>query len=404
MLCLGDDISSFGGIIDVDFNMQFLSFFVIHTDGEESAASSGKRFKHYQTLEEDTYEDSEIQKFLDDEFKRIVKRKVERNPNSAGAPTKIGRFMVEPGYELGSNQNYNLFQRLRDADTKERFIGIADELVRIYMDTSAVRGGAFIIARSKLNTYFDEPFLFLLKCDFEPKIARISDERNLISQVEMAISARSIKSIQYPHMPEEGILEHWEVKIHQASHARYFEDFLKYVSYEKPLPEVMGEQVVEMVHQYIADKWQEDESSERREEENAVEVWAASEKRDLQEWWTPAQVEVAAAALVEQKPDLPFSFKLDSVTVKGLLADFGASIHFAKHNGRYLVVIEGDSFQFDKGMSPVELIQPLDLVDVMPLIGSKQPKDDDYSSPSDSYNSDHTNVTDKASGNDDVPW
>lgn len=167
----------------------------------------------------------------------------------------------------------------------------------------------------------------------------------------MAISARSIKSIQYPHMPEEGMLEHWELKIHQASHARYFEDFLKYVSYEKPLPEVMGEQVVEMVHQYIADKWQEDESSERREEENAVEVWAASEKRDLQEWWTPEQVEVAAAALVEQKPDLPFTFKLGDVTVKGLLADFGDSIHFAKHNGRYVVVIEGDSFQFDKGMS-----------------------------------------------------
>lgn len=382
----------------MDFNMQYLSFFVIHTDGEESAASSGKRFKHYQTLEEDTYEDSEIQKFLDDEFKRIVKRKVERNPNSASAPTKIGRFMVEPGYELGSNQNYNLFQRLREADSKERFIGIADELVRIYMDTSAVRGGAFIIALSKLNTYFDEPFLFLLKCDFEPKIARISDERSLVSQVEMAISARSIKSIQYPHMPEEGMLEHWELKIHQASHARYFEDFLKYVSYEKPLPEVMGEQVVEMVHQYIADKWQEDESTERREEENAVEVWAASEKRDLQEWWTPEQVEVAAAALVEQKPDLTFSFKLGDVTVKGLLADFGDAIHFAKHNGRYVVVIEGDAFQFEKGMSPVELVQPLDLVDVMPRIGSRKPPEDadsDYS---------YTPAGEGPSHNDDVPW
>ncbi|WP_245600051.1 DUF3900 domain-containing protein [Paenibacillus harenae] len=382
----------------MDFHLQYLSFFVIHTDGEESAASSGKRFKHYQTLDEDSYEDSEIQKFLDDEFKRIVKRKVERNPNTAGAPTKIGRFMVEPGYELGSNQNYNLFQRLRDADSKERFIGIADELVRIYMDTSAVRGGAFIIALSKLNTYFDEPFLFLLKCDFEPKIARISDERNLISQVEMAISARSIKSIQYPHMPEEGMLEHWELKIHQASHARYFEDFLKYVSYEKPLPEVMGEQVVEMVHQYMADKWQEDESTERREEENAVEVWAASEKRDLQEWWPQEQVEVAAASLVEQKPDLPFSFKLDSVTIRGLLADFGASIHFAKHNGRYVVVIEGDSFQFDKGMSPVELLQPLDLTAIMPLIGSKKPPED---AP---YPAGGQEAESGAGRNDEAPW
>ncbi|WP_240644324.1 DUF3900 domain-containing protein [Paenibacillus paeoniae] len=361
----------------MDFRMHYLSFFVIHTDGEQSAASSSKRFKHYQTMDGDDYEHSELKKFLDDEFVRIVKRKVERNPNTANAPTKIGRFMVEPGYELGSNQNYNLFQRLRDADTKDRFLGIADELVRIYMDTSAVRGGAFIIALSTLNTYFNEPFLFLLKCDFEPKIARISDERSLISQVDMAISARSIKSIQYPHMHEEGALEHWELKIHQASHARYFEDFLKYVTYEKPLPEVIGEQVVEMVHQYIADKWQEETSTERSEEVNAVEVWAASEKRDLQEWWTQEQVEHASAALVEQKPELPFTFKLGGVTVKGLLSDFGDSIHFAKHNGKYVVVIEGDGFQFEKGMSPVELLQPRDLSDVLPIIGTSRPSHED---------------------------
>ncbi|RIX51880.1 DUF3900 domain-containing protein [Paenibacillus nanensis] len=353
--------------------MHYLSFYVIQTDGEQSAASSGRRFKHFQTLDEEDYEDSEIKRFLDEEFVRIVKRKVERNPNTANAPTKIGRFMVEPGYELGSNQNYNLFQRLREADSKDRFLGIADELVRIYMDTSAVRGGAFIIALSTLNTFFNEPFLFLLKCDFEPKIARIADERSLITQVDMAISARSIKSIQYPHMPEEGMLEHWELKIHQASHARYFEDFLKYVSYEKPLPEVIGEQVVEMAHQYIADKWQDDETSaERSEELNALEVWAASEKRELQEWWTQAQVESASAALVEQKPDLPFSFKLDGITVKGLLSEFGASLHFAKHNGRYVVVIEGGQFQFDRGMSPIELLQPRDLSEVLPLIGTKR--------------------------------
>ncbi|OUS75915.1 hypothetical protein B1748_13940 [Paenibacillus sp. MY03] len=380
----------------MDFRMEFLSFFVILTDGDGDD-SSGRRFKHYQTLDGVDYEQSEIKIFLDEEFKRIVKRKVERNPNSAGAPTKIGRFMVEPGYELGSNQNYNLFQRLRDADTRERFIGIADELVRIYMDTSAVRGGAFVIARAKLNTYFDEPFLFLLKCDFEPKIARISDERSLISHVEMAISARSIKSIQYPHMPEEGSLDQWELKIHQASHARYFEDFLKYVSYEKPLPEVIGDQVVEMVHQYIANKWQEETSSERSEEENAVEVWAASEKRELQEWWSQEQVETAAAALVEQKPDLPFSFKLGGVTVKGLLSDFGNSLRFAKHNGRYIAVIEGDFFQFEKGMSPVELLQPMELVDVIPLIGTKVEQQEDATG--------RYNESEAAAGSeDDVPW
>jgi hypothetical protein len=37
--------------------------------------------------------------------------------------------------------------------------------------------------------------------------------------------------ISYPFMPEEGILEEHELKINQSSHARYFEDFLKYVEY-----------------------------------------------------------------------------------------------------------------------------------------------------------------------------
>nr|WP_156282238.1 DUF3900 domain-containing protein [Paenibacillus sp. NEAU-GSW1] len=382
--------------------MEYLSFFVIVTDSEDSASS--KRYKHFQTLDEDDYEDSEIKKFVDGEFKRIVKRKAERNPNTENAPTKIGRFMVEPGYELGSNQNYNLFQRLREADSKERFIGIADELVHIYMDTSAVRGGAFIIARVTLNTFFDEPFLFLLKCDFEPNIARIADERNLISQVEMAISARSIKSIQYPHMPEDGVLEHWELKIHQASHARYFEDFLKFVSYEKPLPEVMGDQVVEMVQQFIEEKWVDaPESTERREEENALEIWANSDKRELQEYWSHEQVAAASAALVEQKPDLSFTFKLDSVTIKGLLADFGSAFHFAKHNGRYVVVIEGDSFQFDKGKSPMELLHPPDLADIMDTIGTHRKERTGSDTDRGSAAADAGVMNPDASA-DDVPW
>lgn len=379
----------------MDLTMQFLSFFVIRTEDEGSGG--GKRFKHYQTLDGHDYENSELKRFLDEEFVRILKRKAERNPNTDNAPTKIGRFMVEPGYELGSNGNYNLFQRLRDADTKERFIGIADELVRIYMDTSAVRGGALIIARSKLNAYFDEPFLFVLKCDFEPKIARVSDEKNLISHVEMAISARGIKSIQYPHMPETGVLEHWELKIHQASHARYFEDFLKYVSYEKPLPQVMGEQVVEMVQQFVADKWQDANGPERSEEENAIEVWAASEKRELQEWWSQEQVAAASAALVEQKPELPFSFKLDGISVKGLLSDFGVKIHFAKHNGRYVALLEGDAFQFEKGMSPIELLQPCELADLLPQIGTRRDSAEDGSFAEDRPPA-------PSAGDDDVPW
>jgi hypothetical protein len=209
--------------MSMDFIVQYASFFVIQTDGD-------KRYKHYQTLDGDDYEESELKSFLDGEFARIVKRKAERNPVTENVPTKIGRFQVEPGYELDSNPNYNLFRRLRTAESKERFLDYTDELVREYLDTSAVRGGALILVRAKWNQISDDPFLFLLKCDFEPKIARIADEKSLIAQVEMAISARNIKSIQYPHLPEDGAPDEWELKIHQASHARYFEDFLKYVS------------------------------------------------------------------------------------------------------------------------------------------------------------------------------
>lgn len=352
--------------------MNFLSFFVIQSESENGTVGSFKAFKHYQTMDGVEYEESQLKLFLDEELVKIVKRKAERHPNTPNPPTKIGMFMVEPGYELASNMNYNLFQRIREANDKERFHSLSDELVRIYMDTSAVRGGAFIVASCTLNTFFDEPFLFIIKCDFEPKIARISDEKSLIAQVEMAFSSRGIKSIQYPHMAEDGILERWEIKIHQASHARYFEDFLKYVSYEKPIPEVMSEQVVEMVHQFIEEKYQDSgESTERAQDENAVEVWAASEKRELQEWWSPQQVEEANYSLIQQKEDLTLSFKIGDVSIKGLLASYGIGLHIAKHNGRYVALIEGDTVQFEKGMSPLELLSPPELMDIIPLIGTK---------------------------------
>ncbi|XEC97217.1 DUF3900 domain-containing protein [Paenibacillus tarimensis] len=357
------------------FSIQYLSFFVIQSEGDGSQQS--KAFKHYQTMDEDGYAESELKTFLDSEFNRINKRKVEKNPSTDAAPTKIGRFIVEPGYELDSNPNYNLMQRLRMARNKEDFFGLADEMLRIYMETSAVRGGAFIIAAGKLPHYFDDPLLYVLKCDFEPKIARISDEKSLISHVEMAISARNIKSIQYPYMPEEGMLEEWELKIHQASHARYFEDFLRFVAYEKPMPEIVSEQVLDMVHQYMEEKWEGAPENEtgRLQEQQDLEVWAASDKRDLQPKWTHDNVVEAASYLVEQKPDLDFKFKINGISVKSMLSDYGSKLHVARHNGRYVVLIEGDSFEFEKGMSPVELLHPEELEQVLPRVGLKD--DDD---------------------------
>ena len=368
------------------FSVQYLSFFMIHSDPSET--ETAKRYKHYQTLTHEEYQDSELKSFLDSEFARIGKRKADVNPASESVPTKIGRFMAEPGHELTSNPNYNLFQRIRTAPDKQQFHAMSDDLIRIYMDASAVRGGAFIVALAKINELFDDPFVFLLKCDFENKIARISDERSLISKVEMAINARNIKSIMYPHMPEPGMLEEWELKIHQASHARYFEDFLKYVSYEKSKPEIVNDQVMEMVTEYIESKWSgssggqtdavpeavgvgEDagvpdgmemdggyENPGKEREKKQFELWSASEKRELQQLWAHERVVEAAARLTAFQPELELKLKLDGVGVRGHMADYGKSIHLATFNGRYVVLIEGDTFSFDRSVSPVELLQP----------------------------------------------
>ncbi|OXM87833.1 DUF3900 domain-containing protein [Paenibacillus rigui] len=350
------------------FEVDYISFFVIQVDGEEG--QGGKRCKHYQTLDGEDYAESELSSFLGGEFTKIAKRNAERNPKAEQVPTKIGRFAVEPGYDLDSNPNYNMFARLRTAESREAYIEHAEAMVQAYMDTSAIRGGAVFIVRAKHQQLFDEPFMFVLKCDFEQKIARITDERSLLNKVEMAINAKNMKSIMYPHMPEEGMLELWELKIHQSSHARYFEDFLKYVEYEKSIPEIMNEQVMGFVHQYIEEVYE--EHSEAREKEvQEMEMWACSEQRELQEKWSPIQVMEASSILIEQKPDIEMKLKLGSMTVRALLADFGDQLHIAKLGNKYVVVLEGEGLSFDKGISPVELLHPEPLEHIIDRIQRK---------------------------------
>ncbi|MCR8631801.1 DUF3900 domain-containing protein [Paenibacillus radicis (ex Xue et al. 2023)] len=354
------------------FAVEYISFFVIQVDGEEG--QGGKRCKHYQTLDGDDYTESELSSFLGGEFTKTAKRAAERNPKAEQVPTKIGRFAVEPGYELDSNPNYNLFARLRTAETMDLYMEYADSLVQAYMDTSAIRGGAVFIVRAKHEKLFDEPFIFVLKCDFEQKIARITDERSLLNKVEMAINAKNMKSIMYPHMPEEGTLEPWEIKIHQSSHARYFEDFLKYVEYEKSMPEIMNEQVLGFVHQYIEEVY-ENNAEGREKELEEVELWACSEQRQLQEKWSHEQVMEASSVMIEQKPDIEMKLKVGHMSVKALLADFGDRLHIAKVDDRYVVVIEGEDLMFDKGILPVELLQPEPLQQIVDKIVRKSDED-----------------------------
>ncbi|PLT35661.1 DUF3900 domain-containing protein [Bacillus sp. V5-8f] len=352
----------------MDFSISFLSFYVIQVEGKGEQAD--KRYKHFQTLDSEDYENSPLKDFLDGELMKISKRKVDRHPKAEQVPTKIGHFIVEAGHDLESNPNYNLFNRIRLAKNKEVFQEESEQFVRSYIDTSAVRGGVFLVANAKLTKYFDEPFVFIMKCDFEPKVASISDESTLIRNVEMAITTKNMKSIQYPYMPEEGMVEEGELKIHQSSHARYFEDFLKFVEYGESMPEIMKAQVMNMVQEHVYETF-EDNSEELKQFEEDLEIWEASEKREIRERLDTHQVVEAAAQIVEQTPDAQLQMKLGETTVKGLLADFGQNLHLAKVNGRYVLVVEAESITFEKGVSPIEFHRPDELQEIMNKIQNK---------------------------------
>ncbi|NEU31537.1 DUF3900 domain-containing protein [bacterium LRH843] len=353
----------------MDFTIRFLSFYVIHVDGKEEQAT--KQYKHYQTMDADEYDQHALKDFLDGELTKIVKRKVDRHPKSEAAPTKLGRFIVEPGHELNTNPNYNLFRRLQYAETKADFQTDSETIVQSYLTTSAVRGGVLLVAAARPKKYFDDKFVFIMKCDFEPKVATIADESTLIRQIDMAITTKNMKSIQYPYMPEEGMIEEAELKIHQASHARYFEDFLKFVEYGESMPEIIRTQTLSMLQDHFYEEYKE-ESEEREQFDTAMEVWATSPKRELQERLDTNQVMEAAAQIIEHTPEIDLRMKLDEVSVSALLSDFGETVHITKINGRYVTVIESDSILFEKGFSPIEFLKPDEIEAVLERIRMKK--------------------------------
>src|SRR6185312_3815578 len=93
-----------------------------------------------------------------------------------------------------------------------------------------------------------------------------------------------------------------EVKIHQSSHARYFEDFLKFVEYGESMPEILRTQVKSMVeehfHEVLADN-----SEELQQFEQDMEIWETSPQREIRERLTTEQVVEAAAHIVELAPE-----------------------------------------------------------------------------------------------------
>src|SRR5690625_2616802 len=144
----------------MDFQIQFLSFYVINI--EDHNEQSAKKYKHFQTLDEAEYEQSALKDFLDGELAKITKRKVDRHPKSDVTPTRIGRFIVEPGHELDSNPNYNIFNHAILATNKEEFSEVSESFIAAYLVTSSIRDGAFLVVTSLLRLSYVDYFIFFL--------------------------------------------------------------------------------------------------------------------------------------------------------------------------------------------------------------------------------------------------
>ncbi|MCQ6274734.1 DUF3900 domain-containing protein [Bacillus sp. V3B] len=131
------------------------------------------------------------------------------------------------------------------------------------------------------------------------------------------------------------MVEEGELKIHQASHARYFEDFLKFVEHGESMPEIVKTKLVSMLQEHFYEEYTE-ESEERERFDTAMDVWATSLKRELQKRLDTNQFMEAAAQIIEHTPDIDLRMKLDHISLNALLSDFGDAVHIAKVNGRYL--------------------------------------------------------------------
>ncbi len=136
------------------------------------------------------------------------------------------------------------------------------------------------------------------------------------------------------------------------------------------MPEIVKNQVTPIVCDRIEEVFEE-ESEERQQFEEAIEIWSASPKREMMEHFSTEEVMEATAQIVEHAPEVELKLKADHISVKGLLADFGEQIHIAKVNDKYVLMIEADVLTFEKGFSPIEFLRPDELEKVMERIGRK---------------------------------
>lgn len=71
----------------MDFEINFLSFYVVQVDGNGDKVN--KTYQHFQTLDRNSYNESELKDFLDGELAKIAKRKVDRHPKTEQALQKL---------------------------------------------------------------------------------------------------------------------------------------------------------------------------------------------------------------------------------------------------------------------------------------------------------------------------
>ena len=90
------------------------------------------------------------------------------------------------------------------------------------------------------------------------------------------------------------------------------------------------------------------------------------------EQFSTEEVMEATAQIVEHAPEVELKLKVDHISVKALLVDFGYQIHITKLNDQYVLMIEADTLTFEKGFSPIEFLKRDELQDVIERIENKQ--------------------------------
>ncbi len=90
---------------------------LIQVEGKGEAVD--KRYKHFQTLDAEEYEDSSLKEFLNGELVKNFKAKSRTSCENRTSSDKDWSLCRRRRHELDSNPHYNLFNRIRFAETKE---------------------------------------------------------------------------------------------------------------------------------------------------------------------------------------------------------------------------------------------------------------------------------------------